>query len=114
MIEPLLTKGVGGVAFAFRDRFGAGQPAIDVMGERLIGVGEIAFDLGLSLVEGIAPCQQPLFQYSTEPWIEQGPKRALAMPRMLPFANLPRTHLIESDNYSYSHSMVPGGLDVTS
>ena len=40
---------------------GAGQPVVDIMGERLIGVGDIAFDLGLPPVEGVNPRQQPLF-----------------------------------------------------
>lgn len=47
MIEPLLAEGMGDIALAFRDRLGARQPVIDVMGERFIGVGDIAFDLGL-------------------------------------------------------------------
>ena len=62
MIEPLLAESMRDIAFAFRDRFGAGQPVVNLVGERLIGVGDIAFDLGLSAVEGIHPRQQPLFQ----------------------------------------------------
>ena len=77
MIEPLLSEGVGDIALAFRDRFGAGQPIVDVVGERLVGVGDIALDLGLSSVEGIDPRQQPLFEDRARLWIEPGPERVL-------------------------------------
>lgn len=77
MIEPLLAEGVGDIAIALRDRFGAGQPIVDVVGERLVGVGDIALDLGLSSVEGIHPRQQPLFEDRARLWIELGPERVL-------------------------------------
>ena len=114
MVEPILAKGMGDIALAFRDRFGAGQPVVDVVGERLIGVGDIAFDLGLAPVEGIDPRQQPLFQNRARFGIEPGPKRVLATPKLPRFANLTRMPLITNAKHSHSHSIVPGGFDVTS
>lgn len=75
MIKPVLTKRVSDIALAFRDRLGARQPSVDIVGERLIGAGDIARDLGLPPVEGIHPYQQPLFQHGPRFGIKPGTQR---------------------------------------
>jgi hypothetical protein len=106
MVKASLAKRVRGVALAFRGRLGPGQTVEDKMGKRLKGVGDIAFDLGLSSVEGIHPRQQPPFQNRARLGIEPGSKRALAMPKLSPFANLPRTHSPRNVIHSHSHLMI--------
>lgn len=113
-VKAPLAKGVGGVALAFRDRLGPGQPAEDKMGEGFEAQRGIPFNLALPPVEGIHPRQQPLFQHGPRFGNEQGQKGIIKMPKLLSFTNLTRTHSSANVIHSYSHSIVPGGLDVMS
>ena len=63
MIKAPLAKGVGGVALAFRDRLGPGQPVEDKMSERFEAQGGVPFNLALPPVEGIHAAKKPFLQH---------------------------------------------------